>query len=86
MDILIGMLLGIALVFGSAYILTHLKSKKTYKSLHPPTEYDTRIDDISSSGLVRYRIHKAMKDPNLRKALEGKDYYKKASSLLGWNS
>jgi len=84
MDIL---LLVIGAVIGVA---VYALAPVAYRRIRPsadtsPTNYDTRIDQISESGLVRYELHKAHRTPSLRAALKGSDLYAEAAPVLGWD-
>ncbi len=71
--------------------LRHIRPKKLPVRILPieidrgETDYDVRIDELTSSGLLRYQLHKASKDPSRRAALKRNPIYATAVEALGWN-
>ena len=86
MDILIGLLIGI--VLSAVYLIGVKRLLPLFRKRTPlvlnDTGYDTRIDALTSSGMMRYALHKAMKDPARRKLLKSKPIYESAFAALGW--
>ncbi len=85
MEILIGVAIGIVswniLVYGRYKI----HQRRKHKRVIILTNYDSRIDKLTSSGLMRYKIHKAMTEPERRAALQGQPFYEEAVKTLSWN-
>lgn len=85
MDILlviIGAVLGIGVYVSVPHAYRRLRP---VPSTNSPTNYDTRIDQISESGSVRYKLHKAHRNPDLRNAMKGSELYAQAAPILGWD-
>ena len=76
--LIIGAVIGIFAYAVIPNVYRRLRSKPS------TTNYDTRIDQISESGSVRYKLHKAQINPSLRTNMRGSELYKIAAPILGW--
>ena len=89
LDLGVGVLMGVLASGSVAYGRYKLQQRRKARIASPPisspTNYDTRIDAITDSGLMRYRLHKAMTDPAARRALRDSPLYERASQSLGWD-
>ncbi len=85
METLIGVIIGICLCVFSLAGFYLVRDRKRAKRIPPPTNYDPRIDEVAKSGLVRYKLHKAMTDPTRRDAIRNTPLWEAASSILGWD-
>ena len=81
----LGLVLGIVLCASSLFGYHTLKQKKHHRLSLASTNYDTRIDKVTESGTMRYKLHKAMNSPSLRIAMKDSPIYEKAASALGWD-
>ena len=84
LQLLIGIVLGVIIAFASSYTVLRIKKRKKAKRVFSPTNYDIRIDDITESGVLRFKLHKAMTDPVRRESIRGTELWDKAASVLGW--
>lgn len=84
MELFIGILIGICICVGSFHGFYLMKEGRSQKRALPPTSYDTRIDALTESGTMRYKLHKAMVSPSKRAVLRDSPIYAKAASVLGW--
>ena len=86
MEILIGVAVGVVAWNVLVYGYHTVKQWRQPKRLVVPTNYDIRIDELTSSGLMRYKIHKAMTSPARRVALKEQPFYEQACVSLDWNA
>lgn len=84
MEILIGVVLGIVSWNVLVYGRYKIRQRRQHKRVVVLTNYDPRIDELTSSGLMRYKIHKAMTRPERRAALKKQAFYEKACTTLNW--
>jgi len=81
----LGIIIGIILCASSFYGYRKIKQNKKRKQSFASTSYDIRIDEVTESGSERYKLHKAMVDPERRNAIRGTPLWDKAAPLLGWD-
>ena len=79
----------IALVVGFIFSIVwtrvaHYVATRRMTRAFSPVPYDTRIDSICDMALDRYRLNKAINNPDARNALKGTLLYDKAAPVLGW--
>lgn len=82
METLLIVLVSMAAGQAGTLLYQRFKARRGSSSL---TDYSTAIDQITDSGLERYRLHKAMKDPTVREQMKGTALYERAAAQLGWD-
>ena len=85
LSIIVGMVLGLVFYAFSRYGYFAIRRMKWVRRVSTPTNYDTRIDRITKSGTMRYKLHKATSSLALRESMKSEPIYAKAASILGWD-
>ena len=87
MELLLGVVLGTVLGILATLVVTRLRRRVRAAHVPPPiaaaSDYDERIDAITTVGLDRYQIHMANLSEAKRAQLRS-DLYAKAAPVLGW--